>query len=182
MKREGDARGPQTGSVSTRQPSISISTVEWPSQVARKPLPTGRVQTSRGFRDGSGACGTRRSPPQMNSLIDGMATVGSPRETGLELRKRAPSQRGEAAIRSRREFFIVDFLRATTRASTPLTTIYFVRRLRSLSKEVGCTPFFGRIRPTRWCNSICIRLCREFVSMNMKKNAKQGWNCRSQAC
>jgi hypothetical protein len=41
----------------------------------------------------------------MNSLIDGMATVGSPRETGLEFRKRVPSQRGEAAMRSRREFF-----------------------------------------------------------------------------
>ena len=55
MKREGDARGPQTGSVSTRQPSISSSTVEWPSQVARKPLPAGRDQMSSGFTDGSGA-------------------------------------------------------------------------------------------------------------------------------
>jgi len=36
----------------------------------------------------------------MKSLIDGMATAGSPRGMTLELRKRVPSQRGEAAMRS----------------------------------------------------------------------------------
>src|SRR5882672_3705974 len=57
--RDGDARGPQTGSVSTRRPSISISTVEWPSQVARSPLAGGLPQASSGFIDGSGPRGVR---------------------------------------------------------------------------------------------------------------------------
>jgi hypothetical protein len=37
----GDARSPQTGSISTRRPSISSSSVEWPSHVARSPLAGG---------------------------------------------------------------------------------------------------------------------------------------------
>jgi hypothetical protein len=85
-----------------------MSTVEWPNQVARSPLPGARNQSSRGFTDGNGAEGTRRTPPQMNSPIEGMATAGSPRDTGLELRKRLPSQRGEAAMRSWRNELTAD--------------------------------------------------------------------------
>jgi hypothetical protein len=36
-KRIGDARSLQTGSVRIRTPSISIRSVEWPSQVTRRP-------------------------------------------------------------------------------------------------------------------------------------------------
>src|SRR5688572_8263180 len=82
-----------------------MSTVECPSHVARSPLSIGRFHDSRGFNDGSGCCGTRRSPPQMNSLIDGMATDGSPRGAWLELRNRTPSQRGDALMRSCRGTF-----------------------------------------------------------------------------
>ena len=99
-EREGDARGPHTGSVSTRQPSISSSTVECPSQVARSPLCGARCQASSGFSDGSGPCGTRRLPPQRKSLSEGMGPA--PRGAGCVLRKRSPSQRGEAAMRSAR--------------------------------------------------------------------------------
>ena len=74
---DGDARGPQTGSVSTRRPSISISTVEWPSHVARSPLAGGLAQASSGFIEGSGPRGTRRSPPQRKSLIVGIDAFGS---------------------------------------------------------------------------------------------------------
>ncbi len=100
MQRDGEARWPHTGSVSTRQPSISISTVECPSQVARSPLCGGYIQVSSGFNVGSGASGTRRSPPQRNSLSLGMGTDGSPREVVSVLRNRSPSQRGDAAMRS----------------------------------------------------------------------------------
>ncbi len=47
-KDTGDARSPHTGSVSTRRPSISTSTVEWPSQVARRPVSGGAFQCARG--------------------------------------------------------------------------------------------------------------------------------------
>jgi len=57
--------------VSTRKPSISRSTVEWPSQVARSPDSAGRVQS--GVTDGSGAMGTRRAPPNRNSPTVDMA-------------------------------------------------------------------------------------------------------------
>src|SRR5712692_3596489 len=102
--RDGDARGPQTGSVSTRRPSISIRTVEWPSQVARSPLAGGLPQASSGFIDGSGPRGTRRSPPQRNSPSVGIEAFGSRRPgiTGCRLRKRSPAQRGEALMRSSR--------------------------------------------------------------------------------
>src|SRR5213593_1940040 len=73
---EGDARGPQTGSVRTRRPPISISTVEWPSQVARRPLCGALVQAPVGFIDGSAPRGTRRPPPQRNSLIVGIDALG----------------------------------------------------------------------------------------------------------
>jgi len=72
------------------------------------PLAGRRSQPSMGFTDGSGAEGTRRKPPQMNSPIDGMATAGSPRSTGLELRKRVPSHRGEEAMRSWRNELTAD--------------------------------------------------------------------------
>src|SRR6266850_4493605 len=101
---EGEARGPQTGSVSTRTPSISSSTVEWPSQVARRPLAGILRQASRGFIDGNGPRGVRRSPPHRNSASVGIGTLGSrsPGSTGCRLRNPAPAQRGEAFMRSRR--------------------------------------------------------------------------------
>ena len=43
----GDVRSPQTGSVRTRTPSISTSTVEWPSQVARSPSHGARPRLER---------------------------------------------------------------------------------------------------------------------------------------
>jgi hypothetical protein len=78
-KRVGEARGPHTGSVSTRQPSISSNTVECPSQVARSPLSAGRLQPGSGFMEGSGDSGTRRSPPHRKSLIEG---IGAARDGG----------------------------------------------------------------------------------------------------
>ena len=42
---------------------ISISTVEWPSQVTRSPLSGVLPQAARGSLDGKGPRGTRRSPP-----------------------------------------------------------------------------------------------------------------------
>jgi len=82
--RDGDAREPQTGLVNTRRPSISISTVEWPSQVARSPVPGLLDHASVGCTDGSGPRGTRLLPPQRNSLNVGRSTPGSrnPGSTG----------------------------------------------------------------------------------------------------
>src|SRR6266403_5041151 len=113
--RDGDARGPQTGSVSTRRPPISISTVEWPSHVARRPLAGGLAQVSSGFIDGSGPRGTRRSPPHRDSPSVGIDAFGSrnPGMTGCTLRNRSPAQSGEALMRSRRApagFLPSDFL------------------------------------------------------------------------
>ncbi len=73
-------------------------------EVARNPLAAGRRQVSRGLTDGNGRSGTRRSPPQRNSLIVGIGTPGSrrPGRIGCTLRKRSPAQRGEAFIRSSR--------------------------------------------------------------------------------
>ncbi len=101
---DGEARGPQTGSVSTRTPSISISTVECPSHVARNPLAGGLLQASSGFIEGSGPSGTRRSPPQRNSLSVGIAAFAGrkPGITGCRLRNPSPAQRGEALSRSSR--------------------------------------------------------------------------------
>ena len=53
--RDGEARSPQTGSVSTRRPSISSSTVEWPSQVARRPAAGRPAPGVERVIDGSGA-------------------------------------------------------------------------------------------------------------------------------
>lgn len=124
-RRDGDARGPQTGSVSTRRPSISISTVEWPSQVARSPLSAGFAQTSSGFTDGSAARGTRRSPPHRNSPSVGIDTVGSrrPAMIGCTLRKCSPVQSGDALMRSRRSpsaFLPSDLMANDMRAMRPM--------------------------------------------------------------
>src|SRR5258708_1655381 len=102
--RDGDARGPQTGSVSTRRPPISTRTVEWPSQVARNPLAGGRVQLSSGFIDGSGPRGPRRSPPHMTSPGGGIGTPGPPKPgvMGWTLRNPSPAQSGEDFMRSSR--------------------------------------------------------------------------------
>jgi hypothetical protein len=88
--------------VSTRRPSISISTVEWPSHVARNPLAGGLDHAASGSSDGSGPRGTRRSPPQRKSPIVGIdASDGRRRRLiGCTLRKRSPSQRGDALMRS----------------------------------------------------------------------------------
>ena len=59
-KREGDARGPHTGSVSTRQPSISMQHRRVAEPGDTQSAVRGRYQLSSGFIDGSGPCGTRR--------------------------------------------------------------------------------------------------------------------------
>ena len=71
-----------------------MSSVEWPSQVARRPLPGGVAQRGSGFSDGSGAGGTRRSPPHRNSRKVGIGTLGSrnPGRIGCTLRKRSSAQ------------------------------------------------------------------------------------------
>ena len=65
-----------------RCPSISTSTVEWPSQVARSPLPGVLAHASVGLIEGSGPRGTRRLPPQRNSLRVGRAALGSRKPGG----------------------------------------------------------------------------------------------------
>jgi hypothetical protein len=107
MSPDGDARGPHTGSVSTRTPSISISTVEWPSQVARSPLCGGFCHPSSGLIEGSGPRGTRREPPQRNSVSVGIGVFVSrrPGRIGCTLRNRSPVQSGESFMRSRRAPF-----------------------------------------------------------------------------
>src|SRR5882672_12355282 len=102
--RDGDARGPHTGSVKTRSPSISMRTVECPSQVARKPVSDGLDHKSTGFIDGSGPRGTRREPPQRNSL---KVTLGAdesrrPGRMGWRLRNASPDQSAEDLMRSSR--------------------------------------------------------------------------------
>src|SRR5215831_11821418 len=105
MSCEGDARNPQTGSVSTRRPSISISIVECPSQVPRNPDPGRFSHVSIGLSDGNGPWGTRRSPPHKNSLAVGELALGSMSlgSTGGILRNDSPAHRGEALMRSRRK-------------------------------------------------------------------------------
>src|SRR5258706_231574 len=127
VSRDGDARGPQTGSVSTRRPPISTSTVEWPSQVARNPLCGGLVQLSSGFIDGSGLRGTRRSPPQMKSTSVGIGTPGSrkPGGMGWTIRIPAPAHSGDAFMRSSRA--PVDLLPNDLMMSAPLERpLYFM--------------------------------------------------------
>jgi hypothetical protein len=104
-RREGDARDPHTGSVKTRYPSISIMTVEWPSQVARRPVPGVFDQVSRGFVEGNGARGTRRSSPHRKSDNEGDGALASRRSgsTGCTLRKPSPAQSGEDRMRSSRK-------------------------------------------------------------------------------
>ena len=89
MMLEGEARRPHTGSVRTRSPSTSSSTVEWPSHVARNPLSACFCQRSRGSSDGSGACGTRRfSPPKTNSTaVESIAPFLAIGPTGRVLTK-----------------------------------------------------------------------------------------------
>src|SRR5215472_16208854 len=105
MSCEGDARNPQTGSVSTRRPSISISTVECPSQVARNPEPGRFNHVSIGLSDGNGPRGTRWSPPHKKSPAVGGLALGSISlgSTGWILRNASSTHRGEALMRSRRK-------------------------------------------------------------------------------
>lgn len=59
---EGEQRSPHTGSKSTRCPSISASTLEWPIQVSRSPVAGGRARSARVVAcTGTGPCGDRRS-------------------------------------------------------------------------------------------------------------------------
>lgn len=44
---KGEQRSPHTGSKSTRRPSISASTLEWPIQVSRNPEAGGRARSAR---------------------------------------------------------------------------------------------------------------------------------------
>ena len=101
---DGEARRPQTGSVSTRTPSISSSTVECPSHVARSPVRGFFSHEAVGFIDGSGAVGTRRLPSNRNALNVGAATLGFSRRgsSGCMLRNASPAHSGDALIRSRR--------------------------------------------------------------------------------
>ncbi len=95
----GEARSPHTGSVSTRSPSISSSTVEWPSHVARSPLAVGWRHASSGLTDGSGREGTRRPSAQRKSRSEGKCTDRSrrPGKTGWRLRNPTPSQTRRSA-------------------------------------------------------------------------------------
>jgi hypothetical protein len=97
---------PRPDRFNTRRPSISISTVEWPSQVTRSPLAGALFHASSGFIEGSGPRGKRRSPPHRKSLIVGIDAFASrrPGMTGCRLRKRSPAQSGEALMRSSRAF------------------------------------------------------------------------------
>jgi hypothetical protein len=106
-RREGEARGPQTGSVRTRRPSISTRSVECPYHVSRSPLAGGFCHASSGFMEGRESCGTRLSPPHRNSLILGIETFGSRRPARIECRfwNRPSAQRGDALMRSRRAPF-----------------------------------------------------------------------------
>ena len=102
-ERERRARCPHTGSVSTRTPSISMSKVECPSHVTRKPVSGRLVQRGTGSTSGSGPDGMRRSSPQRKSRIVGRSTPGfRPGETGLVFVKTRPLKRGDALILSAR--------------------------------------------------------------------------------
>lgn len=83
---------------------ISIRSVECPSHVTRSPLPGVLDYVSSGFIDGSGGCGTRRSPPQMSSLNVGIDAVGprNPGMTGCRLQNCSPAYSGDALMRSSR--------------------------------------------------------------------------------
>ncbi len=61
-KGKGEHRSPHTGSKSTRCPSISASTLEWPIQVSRSPLAGGFASSAKvvGYT-GIGAAGPRRT-------------------------------------------------------------------------------------------------------------------------
>ncbi|MCY1009989.1 hypothetical protein OV079_31390 [Nannocystis pusilla] len=61
-----------------RTPPISISTVECPSHVARKPVSGGLAHAGRGSTAGSGAFGTRPCP-HSSSPIRG---IGPERRSG----------------------------------------------------------------------------------------------------
>jgi hypothetical protein len=100
-KLSGDARSPHTGSVRIRTPSISSSTVECPSQVARKPVSGGLAHAGRGSTAGSGAFGTRRGPHK-NSPIRGIDPAFRSGSAGYKFLKPSPSHRGDAFIRASR--------------------------------------------------------------------------------
>jgi hypothetical protein len=51
--------------------------------VARSPLEDALRQASRGFIEGSGPRGTRRSPPHRKSLNEGMLELGSRSPGGI---------------------------------------------------------------------------------------------------
>ena len=84
----GETRSPHTGSVSTRAPSISTSTVECPSHVARNPDSARRAHCGSGLIDGSGAEGVRRCRPQRSSaIVETTVPCFKPGATGRVFRK-----------------------------------------------------------------------------------------------
>ena len=91
-RRDGEARGPRPdrsareGRRSRSAPSNGRA--RWRAARSRAAC----AQVSSGFIDGSGPRGTRRSPPQRNSLIVGIDAFGSrrPGMIGCTLRNRSP--------------------------------------------------------------------------------------------
>ena len=79
----GEARCPQTGSVRIRFPSISIRTVECPSQVARSPLPGFFVQRSRVHHRGQRRCRNTALTAMQEFEIEGILAAGGSRRPGL---------------------------------------------------------------------------------------------------
>jgi hypothetical protein len=83
------------------------------------------AQLSSGLIEGSGPFGTRRSPPQRNSLIVGIAALGSrkPERIGCTFLNPSPAQREDARIRSNRaprDLLPSDFMMR----SSPLEELY----------------------------------------------------------
>ena len=93
-----------------RTPSISMTSVECPSQVTRRP-DDGRVPHDEvGSTSGSGVDGIRFSSGQRKSRIVGRSTPGfSPVETACVFRNVRPSNRGDARIRSRRWLLVLSW-------------------------------------------------------------------------
>ncbi|SPE29346.1 hypothetical protein SBBP1_50056 [Burkholderiales bacterium] len=73
--------------------------------MARSPVPGALAQAEVGSTDGSGARGTRRSPPQRNSVKVGGRAAASRKvgKIGWMLRNPSPAHSGEAFMRSRRK-------------------------------------------------------------------------------
>jgi hypothetical protein len=98
----GEARRPHTGSVSTRQPSTSSSTVEWPSQVARRPLGGACSQAARGSSEGRArAARAARRATAARAAGHGHARIAQARGHRKQVAKALalPQRRG---VRSRR--------------------------------------------------------------------------------